>query len=48
MKIYQAAHRAHETLLSMLHAQRTAYELEQARTQQKYIDDIFIARRHRS
>jgi len=48
MKVYQAAHRAHETMLSMLRAQRSAYELEQARTQQKYIDDIFIARRHRS
>jgi flagellar FliJ protein len=48
MKIYQAAHRSHETLISMLRGQRNAYELEQARAQQKYIDDIFMARRHRS
>jgi flagellar export protein FliJ len=48
MKIYQAAHRAHETMLSLLRSQRSAYELEQARKQQKYLDDIFMARRHRS
>jgi len=47
LKVYQAAHRSHETLISMLHEQRSAYELEQARTQQKYLDDIFMARRHR-
>jgi flagellar FliJ protein len=48
MKVYQAAHRDHETLLNMAAEQRSAYELEQARAQQKFLDDIFIGRRHRS
>jgi flagellar FliJ protein len=48
MKVYQAAHRDHETMISMYKQQRDAYELEQARAQQKYLDDIFMARRHRS
>jgi flagellar FliJ protein len=47
MKIYRAAHRNHETLISMKRDQRNAYELEQARTQQKSLDDLFMARRHR-
>ena len=47
MKIYQAAHRNHETLISMKRDQRNVYELEQARTQQKSLDDLFMARRHR-
>jgi flagellar FliJ protein len=47
MKLYQAAHRNHETLISMKRDQRNAYELEQTRTQQKSLDDIFMARRHR-
>jgi hypothetical protein len=46
MKIYHAAHRNHETLLSMKNEQRTHYELVQARTQQKSLDDLFMARRH--
>ena len=46
-KVYQAAHRKHETLISMKRDRRTAYELEQARTQQKSLDDLFMARRHR-
>jgi flagellar export protein FliJ len=48
MKVYQAAHRDHETILNMEHEQKDAYEREQARAQQKYLDDIFIARRQRS
>jgi len=48
MKVYQAAHRDHETMINMQREQRSVYELEQARAQQKYLDDIFMARRHRS
>jgi flagellar export protein FliJ len=48
MKVYQAAHRDRETLTDMLNEQRTVYEQEQARSQQKNLDDIFISRRHRS
>jgi flagellar FliJ protein len=47
IKIYQVAHRNHEALISMKKAQRNAYELEQARAQQKSLDDLFIARRQR-
>ena len=48
LKLYQAAHRDHETLINLANEQRTAYELAEARAQQKYLDDIFIARHHRS
>jgi flagellar export protein FliJ len=48
LTIYQAAHRDHEMLIDMRNRQREAYLLEQTRMQQKYLDDIFIARRHRS
>jgi flagellar export protein FliJ len=48
MKIYQAAHRERETLTDMLDKQQDAYEQEQVRSQQKQLDDIFMARRHRS
>jgi flagellar export protein FliJ len=48
MKVYQAAHRDHETMINLFKQQRDAYEMEQARAQQKYLDDIFMARRHRS
>jgi flagellar FliJ protein len=48
VKTYQAAHRDHETVLNMMHEQKAAYEQEQTRAQQKYLDDIFIARRQRS
>jgi flagellar FliJ protein len=47
IKVYQAAHRAHETVLNMKHEQQDAHEQEQTRAQQKYLDDIFIARRQR-
>jgi hypothetical protein len=48
MKIYQAAHRAHETIINIFNEQREAYEIHQARVEQKYLDDIFMARRHRA
>jgi flagellar export protein FliJ len=47
MKVYQAAHRDREALTGMLQEQREAYEQEQARQQQKQVDDMFMARRHR-
>jgi flagellar FliJ protein len=45
MKVYLAAHREHETMINLFNEQRNAYEVEQTRAQQKYLDDIFIARR---
>lgn len=48
MKVYQAAHRDREAVTGMLKEQREAYDEEQAREQQKQIDDLFMARRHRS
>jgi flagellar FliJ protein len=48
LQIYQAAHRNHETLINLANEQRSAYELAETRAQQKYLDDIFMARRHRS
>ncbi len=47
LKVYQAAHRDHETMIGMRNEQRDAYLQEQARMEQKYLDDIFIARRQR-
>jgi len=47
MKVYQDAHRKRETLTDMLHDQQDVYEQESMRGQQKQLDDIFIARRHR-
>jgi flagellar export protein FliJ len=48
LKVYQTAHRDHEMLIDMRNRQRDAYLQEQARLQQKYLDDIFIARHHRN
>jgi flagellar FliJ protein len=48
MKVYQGAHRDHETMINLFKEQRDAYEVEQTRAQQKYLDDIFMGRRHRS
>jgi flagellar export protein FliJ len=48
MKVYQTAHRDHETMINMFNEQRNAYDVEQARSEQKYLDDIFMARRHRA
>lgn len=47
MQVYLAAHREHETMINRFKEQRSAYEVEQTRAQQKYLDDIFIARRQR-
>ena len=48
MKVYQNAHRNREMLTDMLNEQQDVYEQESMRTEQKQLDDIFIARRHRS
>jgi flagellar export protein FliJ len=48
IKVYRQAHRDRETMTDMSNKQRDIYEQEQARAQQKSLDDIFIARRHRS
>jgi flagellar export protein FliJ len=48
MQIYQLAHRDHETIIKLFHEQRDAYEIEQSRREQKYLDDVFMARRHRA
>jgi len=48
IKVYREAHRDRETMTDMSNKQRDVYEQEQARAQQKSLDDIFIARRHRS
>jgi flagellar export protein FliJ len=47
MRVYQAAHRAREMLTDMLKKQKDIYELEWLREEQKRLDDIFMARRHR-
>ena len=47
IKVYREAHRDRETMTDMSNKQRDVYEQEQARAQQKSLDDIFIARRHR-
>ena len=47
MRLYQTARRARQ-VLSDLHAQHLeVWELEQARTQQKILDDIFASRNQR-
>jgi flagellar export protein FliJ len=48
MKAYQSAHRDRQMLSDMAKRQRDAYEHEQARAQQKFLDDIFAARAQRS
>jgi flagellar export protein FliJ len=48
IKVYQQAHRDRETLTDMSNQQRDLYELDQGRAEQKSLDDIFMARRHRS
>jgi flagellar export protein FliJ len=48
MKVYQACHRDREALSNMLEKQREAYNREQAREQQKQLDDMFMSRRHRN
>jgi flagellar export protein FliJ len=47
MKLYQVAHRNREMLTDMLNKKRGIYEREWLRDEQKRLDDIFMARRHR-
>jgi flagellar export protein FliJ len=48
MRAYQAARRARQVLSDLRAQHLEAWELEQARTQQKIIDDIFATRNQRS
>jgi flagellar biosynthesis/type III secretory pathway chaperone len=48
MKVYQVAHRDREMITDIFEQQSDAHKQEQTRTQQKTLDDIFIARRPRS
>jgi flagellar export protein FliJ len=48
MKVYQVAHRNREMLTDMLKKQKDIYEREWLREEQKRLDDIFMARRHRT
>lgn len=47
MKVYQAAHREREMLTDMRKKQKDLYERERLREEQKRLDDLFMARRHR-
>jgi flagellar export protein FliJ len=47
MKVYQVAHQDREMLTDMLNKQKDIYEREWLRDEQKRLDDIFMARRHR-
>jgi len=47
MKVYHAAHRNREMLSDMRKKQKDIYEQEWLRKEQKQLDDIFMARRHR-
>lgn len=44
MRAYQAAHSGRQMLTEMLKQRRDAYELKQARTLQRQLDDVFAAR----
>jgi flagellar export protein FliJ len=46
-EVYRSAHRDREMLTEMLTEQQGLYEQEQVRIQQKSLDDVFMARRHR-
>jgi flagellar biosynthesis chaperone FliJ len=48
MRAYQAARRARQVLSDLRAQHLEAWELEQARTQQKTIDDMFATRKQRS
>jgi len=48
MRIYQTARRARQVLSDLLTQHRDTWEQEQARAQQKVLDDIFGSRSHRS
>lgn len=45
-KVYRAAARARQTLTEMEAESRAAYDQKQDRIQQKFLDDIFVARSH--
>jgi flagellar export protein FliJ len=47
MRIYQDAHRSRRMLSDMAARQRGAWEQEHAKSQQKFLDDIFAARARR-
>jgi len=47
MQLYQSAHQGREMLTNMRKKQKTSYEREWLREEQKRLDDIFMARRHR-
>ncbi len=47
MQVYQAAHREREMLTDIRKGQKDIYEREWLREEQKRLDDIFMARRHR-
>jgi flagellar export protein FliJ len=47
MKLYHAAHRDREMLSDMMEKQKNIYDREWLREEQKRLDDIFMARRHR-
>jgi len=47
LKMYQIAHRERRMLSNLLEQQRDEWEQEQARAQQKIIDDLFASRRQR-
>jgi len=47
MKVYHAAHQEREMLSGMMEKQKDIYEREWLREEQKRLDDIFMARRHR-
>jgi flagellar export protein FliJ len=47
LKVYQAAHRDREMFSDMMEKQKGIYEREWLREEQKRLDDIFMARRHR-
>ena len=48
MRIYQTARRARQVLSDLRTQHRDTWEQEQARAQQKVLDDIFGSRSHRS
>lgn len=47
LNAYQAAHRSRQILSEMADRQRAAYDLDRARAQQKFLDDLFASRAHR-
>ncbi len=47
MKVYQAAHRDYETVVDMFNEQKEAHDQERVRSEQRHLDDIFVARRQR-